>query len=123
MNVGPVVRADESPAPTASDSEPLATPIPPEETSVEVRNGTKTAGLAGTTASGLKSEYAWIVKTSASDASKNIYTGTTLVDLSKGAKPGALAALEEEFGVKAVSTLPQGEASSTADFVVILGTK
>jgi len=124
VNVGPVVRAEETstPDPTASGSE-QATPIPPEDVTVEVRNGTKTAGLAGTTASSLKTEYAWVTKTVASDAARNTYTGTTLVDLSKGAKPGALAALEEEFGVKAVTTLPQGEASSTADFVVILGTK
>ena len=127
VNYGPVISASPSATPdaTASQSEQLATPIPPEDSKVEVRNGTTTVGLAGTTAKNLAKKYAWVTDDQtwpkAADAAKNSYTGTTLVDLSKGAKPGALAALESEFGVKAVSALPQGEASSTADFVVILG--
>lgn len=126
VNVGPVVRADISPSPdvTASGSEPLATPIPPEDTKLEVRNGTSTSGLAGATASRLAAKFVWITDDAAwpkaADAAK-AYTETVLVDLSKGAKPGALAALEEELGVKSVSALPTGESSSTADFVVILG--
>jgi hypothetical protein len=123
VNVGPIERVDET-SPTASGSaqaspSPSGTPIPPEKVTIDVRNGTSTAGLAGTTASSLK-KNTWVTIGVVGDA-KGAYTVTTLVDLSKGKKPGAVVALEKALGVSAVTELPKGEAPSTADILVIVG--
>lgn len=98
---------------------PSGTPLAPEKVTVDVLNGTTTAGLAGSTASDLKKND-WVTIGKVSDA-KGSYTSTLVVDLSGGKNPGALAALEAEFGVTAVTVLPSGEQSSTANIVVILG--
>lgn len=116
-----------SPAVTASGSAQLtptpsasATPPAAEKSTIEVRNGTSTPGLAGKTASDLK-KFAWVTSTKAADASKTTYTATVVVDLTAGKKPGAAAALAAFFKVSVVTTLPAGEAKSTSDFLVIVG--
>lgn len=97
---------------------PSGTPVAPENVTIDVFNGTTTAGLAGKTASDLKKD-AWVTIGKTGDA-KGSYTATVLVDLTGGKKPGAIAALAAKFGVTAVSALPGGE-SSTAEIVVIVG--
>ncbi len=104
-----------TPTPSASTA-----PIAPEKITLEVRNGTSTAGLAGKTASELDAKYSWITSPKAADA-KNSYKTTVIVDLSKGTKPGAVAALETYFGVTSVTELPKGEVATTADILVIVG--
>ncbi len=101
-------------------STPSTTPVAPEKSTIEVRNGTTTPGLAGKTASDLK-KFVWVTSTKAADASKTSYTATVLVDRTGGKKPGAAAALEAFLGVKVVTEIPKGEAASTSDFLVILG--
>jgi hypothetical protein len=132
VNVGPIVRNEATPPPslTASASEGQgqvspsvsATPAVPEKVIVDVRNGTSTAGLAGATASDLKKEGrdTWLTIGKLGDAAGS-FTQTTIIDLSKGKKPGALAELERILGVKAVTEVPKGEATSTADILVIVG--
>jgi hypothetical protein len=126
--VGPIQRNDATPAPTASGSAQLSpspsasvstTPAVPEKVTVDVRNGTTTAGLAGSTASTLK-KNTWVTIGAVGDA-KGSYTKTVLVDLSGGKKPNAIAALEGILKVTAVTALPKGEQSSTADVLVIVG--
>jgi LytR cell envelope-related transcriptional attenuator len=134
VNVGPIVRNDATPppSPTSSTSEGMAspspslpagqaggTPVAPENVKVDVRNGTGTAGLAGATASDLK-KNSWITIGSVGDA-QGSFKATVIVDLSKGKNPGALAELERILGVKAVTEMPKGEATSTADILVIVG--
>lgn len=122
VNVGPIVRNDAAPAPLASGSaqiSPSVTPAEPEKVTVEVRNGTSTAGLAGSTASDLK-KNSWITTATAADA-KGTYTKTVIVDLSKGSKPNAVAKLKELFSADVVTELPKGEAASTVDILVIVG--
>lgn len=125
VNVGPIVKNDATPTPivdsTASASAtitPSATPGIPEKVTVDVRNGSATAGLAGAMASTLK-KNTWVTIGQVGDA-KGSYTKTTIVDLSSGKKPNAVAALEKQLGVTAVTTLPKGEAASTADVLVIV---
>lgn len=129
VGVSPIQQNTATPVPTpdttASGSaqltpSPTATPPAPESINLEVRNGTSTPGLAGKTASELDAKYAWITKPKAADA-KGAFKTTVIVDLSGGKKPGALAALETYFEVKAVTELPKGEATSTADILVIVG--
>lgn len=119
VNVGPIERTEPASSSAQASPSPTGTPIPPEKVTIDVRNGTSTAGLAGTTASSLK-KNTWVTIGVVGDA-KGAYTETTIVDLSKGKKPGAVAALEKTFGVAAVTELPKGEASSTADILVIVG--
>ena len=126
VNVGPIVRNEEPPAPTASGSaqaspgaSPSATPAEPEKSIVDVRNGTGTAGLAGSTASDLK-KNSWVTIGKVGDA-KGAFTKTVIVDLSKGTKPGAVAALKGLLSAEVVTELPKGEAASTADILVIVG--
>jgi hypothetical protein len=83
---------------------------------VEVRNGTATTGLARTVGNQFAtSTYA---VSSVGDAAKKDYTTTVIVNPSGK----NVTALEQQFGVTAVTTLPEGEAASTADVLVILGT-
>lgn len=119
VHVGPITRTDTSPTPSAAPSA-SPTPVPePEKVTVDVRNGTTKAGLAGATATELK-KNAWVTIGKVSDASGS-FTTTTIVDLSKGTKPGAVAALQKLLGGTVVTELPKGESSSTADIVVIVG--
>ncbi len=123
--MGPVQRND-VPASTASGSAEFspspsasASPVAPEKVTVDVRNGTTTAGLAGSTASTLK-KNSWVTISAVGDA-KGSFTSTVLVDLSKGKKPGAIAELERILKVTAVTGIPKGESTSTADVLIIVG--
>jgi hypothetical protein len=111
--------AQVTPTPT-----PSGTPVAPEKSTIEVRNGTSTSGLAGKMASDLKTKFGgtkgWVTSTKTGDA-KGTYTATVLVDLTGGKKPGALAALEAYTGAKGVTSMPKGEVTSTDDFVIIIG--
>lgn len=124
--IGPVQRNNATPAPTASGSAEFSpspsvsvTPAAPEKVTIDVRNGTTIAGLAGSTASTLK-KNTWVTIGTVGDA-KGSYTKTVLVDLSGGKKPKAVAALEGILKVTAVTVLPKGESTSTADILVIVG--
>ncbi len=128
VSVSPITRNDATPVPSviasgSAEVSPSAsvavTPAAPEKVTIDVRNGTTTAGLAGSTASDLK-KNSWVTIGKLGDA-KGSYKATVLVDLSKGTKPGAVAALEKLLGVTAVSEIPKGEQSSTADILVIVG--
>lgn len=126
VGVSPIAQNTATPIPTADATAsgsaqltPTPTPPAPENVTIEVRNGTSTAGLAGKTASDLK-KNAWVTGTKAADA-KGAYTSTVIVDMSGGKKPGAIAALETLFGVKAVTALPTGEVTSSSDILVIVG--
>lgn len=126
VNVGPIVRNDmppASPSPVASGSSslpsPSGTPAVPEKITVDVRNGTGTAGVAKAMAETLK-KNTWVTIGTVGDA-KGSYGAITLVDVSGGKKPNAIAALEKIFGVKAVTAIPKGESASKADVLVIVG--
>jgi hypothetical protein len=126
--VGPVVRIDAPPSygQVASGSA-SATPTPsttpsvtPKPITVDVRNGTSTAGLAGATASALK-KNTLVTIGKVGDASGS-YTATVVVDLSKDAgKSATVAQIAASLGVSVVTTLPKGETASTADALVIVG--
>lgn len=128
VSVSPIQQNTATPVPSSVASgsaqltpTPTATPPAPEKSTIEVRNGTSTAGLAGKMASDIGAKYkAWVTSTKTGDA-KGTYSATVLVDLTAGKKPGALAALEVYTGVKATTTLPKGEVASTADFLIIIG--
>ena len=122
VNVSAIVQGSASPSPVASGSmatvTPSGTPAAPEKVKVDVLNGSTKAGLAGVTASALK-KNTWVTIGVVGDA-KGTYTDNVIVDLTKGKKPNAIAALEQLYGVTSTTALPKGEATSTADIVIIV---
>lgn len=132
LNVSPLSRSEATPQPSASPdaqasgspsasvaASPSTTPVTPEKVTVDVRNGTSTPGLAGSTANDLK-KFSWVTIGKLGDAVGS-YKATVLVDLSKGTKPGAVAELAKKLGITAVTELPKGEQSTSADILVIVG--
>ena len=123
VNVGPIVRTDVAPT-TASGSEPVGSPEPtpePVAVTVEVRNGTSTAGLAGAMAAELK-ENELYTRVTPADATGS-YTETIIVDLTGGdeGKAATLQLLADDLNAEVVTELPDGERASTHDILIIIG--
>lgn len=91
-----------------------------ENANITILNGTSTPGLASEKADQLKS-YGYNVGT-VTDAPRQDYQETVVVDLTKGKKPYTKNYLQKRFGVKIAKTLPdQSIKPGTANFVIILG--
>lgn len=103
INVGPVF----------TDNTPAA--LQGNNASVDVRNGTKTAGLAKNIAEQLTQNGYQILATVS--AANTDYKKTQIVNL----KNIDVNALAQALNADVVSELPQGEAPSQADIVIILG--
>jgi hypothetical protein len=82
---------------------------------VEVRNGTATAGLAGTWKGKINANSLYSVD-KVGNASKDTYTQAYVVNL----KGKDVSALEKDLGVTAVTTLPEGETASNQDVLIIV---
>ena len=83
---------------------------------IDIRNGAGVGGLAGKTAQTFSGVKDFIVQNVGNAASSN-YSKTILVNLSDKDVTG----LEKQFNTQAVKDLPNGEQSSSADVVIILG--
>ncbi|MFA4831708.1 MAG: hypothetical protein WC618_06130 [Patescibacteria group bacterium] len=112
VNVGPVI-IQNSGQPASGDI-PVA-PAVDGRVSVELRNGTETRGLTRTRAPEFDANLYNIINITT--AGRTDYVENIVVNL-KGAEVGALA---DQFGAAVVDVLPEGEADSTADAVVIFG--
>ena len=125
VNVGPIVRTDIEPSTASGSEDTMEEPEPtaePTEITIEVRNGTSTAGLAGAMSSELKEFDVFDVQTPG-DASKS-YTETVIVDLTGGADDGksaAVALLADEINAEVVTELPAGERTSEYDVLILIG--
>ena len=121
INVGPVFidnaeqevvdgdQANEKPADVIQEDPKL---------NIEVRNGTTTAGLASTVANKLRTEKLYNIK-NVGDAANKDYSANIIVNLAGK----DVSALEKQLKTKAVTSLPEGEASTSAEVLVILGSK
>lgn len=89
-----------------------------ENASIEVQNGTKRSGLAGTVAAVLKG-YNYNVTKVTTAANQN-YPSTILYDCTGGKKPYTIHYLENRFGVKAQKATPPSDGSGT-DIKIIVG--
>jgi LCP family protein required for cell wall assembly len=101
----------------------------PTTATVQVLNGTSTAGLAATAQTSLKAQGFTV--TSIGNAFTNDYTVTTLYDLTNGAKPATVEVLQTNLG--AVLATADGMATllsldpeenildTSTDFIIILG--
>lgn len=110
VNVGPVTIVNQQ----GEVVQPL--PPQPQTVSLDVRNGSETVGAASVLAGTLGSNDQYDV-VNAATAANTEYQGTTLVNLTGK----DVSALEQELGVTAVTVLPEGEAVSQADVVIIVG--
>lgn len=106
VNVGPLI--DEQTAPADK------------MLSVEIRNGTAKAGLAGELSAQLKTDSSFEVLDIGYAVKRN-YTKNILIDLTGGSKPDLIKKLEDKLGLTAVASLPAGEKESKAEALIILG--
>ncbi len=85
---------------------------------LEIRNGSETAGLAAELKNKLSAEKNYKV-ISVNNATRKNYNENILVNLNGK----DVSKLEEELGTQAINFLPEGEVQSVADVVIILGNK
>ncbi|MCK5460123.1 LytR C-terminal domain-containing protein [Candidatus Parcubacteria bacterium] len=121
INVGPVYTQENDSQNENNNLETDQADILPaikEVITIEIRNGSETEGGATELSDKLSDEEDYkIIKTS--NAMRQNYSGNVLINLSGK----DISALEKEFGVPAINSLPEGEAQSVADAVIILGNK
>ena len=116
VNVGPfIVNNDQQPAEAAQVLESISQVV-----SVEVRNGTQDPGLAGNIGSQIGTNIKDVEVLKVSDAGKTDYTSSLVIDLSGGKFTDKVKEIAELIGGQ-VESLPEGEASSDADILVIVG--
>jgi len=130
IEVAPVndTAVSQTPAPAAVTSLapiptllPMISPVPTpvqKITKVAVYNGTKIAGLAGTTGSGLTTKVTNLNIVKTGDSVGN-YTATLVVDLT-----GSNASVAQQIAAAlggTVGALPSGEVKPNADILVIVG--
>jgi len=104
VNVGPVIFQD-------NEEQGVEEPI-----TMEIRNGTATAGAANEWRNNL-SELGSYTTIKIADAANRSYQAHQIINLNNK----DVADLEKMFGVAAMTKLPAGEAPSNADVVVIVG--
>jgi len=109
VNVGPII-IDEDVA-NKNNEEILA---------IEIRNGSGLSGKAKEVEEQLKNNQEFAVG-NVGDASKTDYVGNILVDFTKGKKSSLLDRLQKLYNAEVRQTMPEGEADSSAEALLILG--
>lgn len=100
---------------------PTVTPTPAsafQKVNAALYNGTKTAGLAATTETSLKTKAPFVTVVAKGNATNN-YTETVVIDFTGKYKKEAAELVKILGG--SVGVLPKGETKPTADILVILG--
>lgn len=112
-------KVDTSTDTTTNADTQTTTTVDPKDVTVEVRNGTNIAGLAGKRSREISTELSYTTKPA--NAARNNYTEGIIVDLSDGTLSAEIEKIRAQLDIKKVVTeLPSGEASSTSKIVVIL---
>jgi len=106
---------DSSVATSTTSTNSSATTATTAKVTVEVRNGTQTAGLASQWKSKLNAGSLYTVE-KAGNASKDTYTQAYIVNLTGK----DVSSLEKDLGVTAVTALPAGETASSQDVLIIV---
>jgi hypothetical protein len=118
MVVATPANAQPAPAPTIeqpTSTTPVSTAL--ETVTVEIRNASGVAGLAGKLKATLVSDGITVSKIG--DAKVKL-DNTVIVDLSQGKAPNALAKVSSVSGGTAAA-LPEGEPTSKADILILIG--
>jgi len=116
------ITLDISPEKEVTNALPLApaTDYKKEGATIEIRNGTWTNGYASQQQLVLEKKGLDVIATG--NADNHEYTLTVIYDLSKGQNPATAIELAKIYGVSMTTTVPVS-ISSTANFLIILGTK
>lgn len=114
VNAGPIFYSD-----PAANAQPQRAA---DRVTIDLRNGSTVADLAVKTRDQLKTTFAFNILRIAK-AAKTDYTTTTLIDLTDGSKGQMVADLQKALGANVVKQMPNGEAETKAEIVVILGSK
>lgn len=131
VNVGPTITPSARTSPSAQAPAPLAvrpSVLTPSTTlsvneplKIDVRNGSRTSGVAAQFAKILASEKNLYQVASVSSAARNSFKGNTLVILTS-VSPKQVEELKKKISITTIiNQLPAGEKNSAADSVVILG--
>lgn len=91
-----------------------------EPLTIEIRNGSRTAGVAGTMRSKL-SEYEEFEVIDIGDAKVKNYEDLYIIDLSEGNKEAQLSLISTELGADPIKEIPAGEEESEAEILIIIG--
>jgi len=117
VNVGPfTVDNDQQPAETTQVLESTSQVV-----KVEVRNGTDDTGLAGSISLQIETNIKDVEILKVADAGKTDYISNLVVDLSGGKFTDMVKEIAELIGGQVGSNLPESEAPSDADILVIVG--
>lgn len=125
VNVGPLFTNNESQNTQDSQTE-QAGAVSKETTTqsntlkIEIRNGTGKAGLANTIKQTLSGNSLFEVAVIA-DAGKKDYENTIIVDISNSSDKNSVNQLSKVLGAQVIKDIPEGEKSTTAEALVILG--
>ncbi len=134
VNVGPIVMGDQSVTPFQGEEEATSLEAAPDESqeqeessasseiSVEIRNGSLESGAANLLAEKFKDNAQYQI-TKWGNAKNGNYQETIVVDLTGGdptLKEG-VSSLAQEIEAQIVTELPEGEHSSEAEALVIIG--
>ena len=119
VNVGPVYfqEGQGENIPTEQPAEEETAEETAETLSLDIRNGSSETGKASGLAGSLGAEEGTYAVTSITNAVNTDYSGVTLVNLTGK----DVSVLEQQLGVTAVTVLPEGEAGSASDVVIIVG--
>lgn len=97
-----------------------ASPTPaPVTGTFALRNGTTITGLARTFEGQLTQEFPGVTVNERGNAVRRDYTSTTIIDV-KGTKSAEATQIAEQLGIQ-TGSIPEGEITTTADFLVIIG--
>ncbi len=116
VNVGPVYFQNQEGAAAGETTPPAEEAPQAPKINLDIRNGSQTQGSAQNLANNLAAQGGYNISSVINAVNKD-YSGVTLVNL--GGKD--VSTLESALGVTAVSALPEGEAASQADVVIIVG--
>lgn len=114
VNVGPIVY--NNPATEAKVSGAT------DRLNIEIRNGTSNPNAGLGLRDRLRENASYNI-TTVSKSAKTDYTGTVIVDLSQGAKSDLVTGLQKELGATVVTAVPNGEAATGAEVLVIVGAR
>ena len=118
VNLAPTI-ATAQPSPVQVSSTPTASPVA-QAFSVAIYNGTSTSGLATSAESKITTSLTQASVILKKDA-KNNYAKTIVIDVS-GKQSQTVSQIAKLLGAQVVTVIPDGEAKSTTDVLVILGT-
>jgi hypothetical protein len=116
INVGPIVIKQETATTEEAEIEFEGAVV------IDIRNGGETAGAAGKLADALGENNDYEIGAVGNAANSN-YEQTTIVVINDSVPESVISALAEELSASVAAQLPLGEKESSADILVIIGTK